>query len=138
MGLDAPRGALHAPTPHAARHFLGELCDEIDRAERRAERLRAIGRAADPLSHGESWIRLSVHKDWACHARPHLHASHSERFDVSIGIDDCEVIAGRIDSTSRAALLAVLAGRGPELHEVWTLLAAAPSSIDVDRLIAAR
>ena len=137
MNAEVSNGGSAALSEASAREFLSRLCDELDAGERRAEQLRGTTRSSPLAQSTEVSVRLSVHKDWSCHARPHLHVRHSERFDVSIGIDDYEVIVGRIDSTSRAAILSVLASRDAELKRVWHLLETAPSEIRVERFVPA-
>ena len=120
--------------------FLLQLCDEIDKAEKRAseERKKEIfGDRFVPefLLKRENKISVEIRKENAKHNAPHIHITHSDKINAAISLIDFSVLAGKIDNKTLKHFRSVLIPKKNELNEIWEELNEKKNSIKVEKLI---
>ena len=120
--------------------FLLQLCDEVYRAEERAqeERKREVfGDKFVPelLLMRKEKVRVDIRKENVNHNAPHIHITHSDKIDVSISLVDFSILAGSIDGKTQKQLLRLLSPKKEELNKIWIELNEKDNSVGAKRMI---
>ena len=120
--------------------LLLQLCGDIYRAIALAEKERKaelFGGNFGPelLVMRKDKIRVEIRKETVRHHAPHMHVSHSDKFDASINLITLDVIEGEIDSKIKKNLINVLKPKQKELLEIWNELNEKDNSIGAEKLI---
>lgn len=120
--------------------FLSELCFRIHRSEARAEEEELAKSFGDGLRNELfvmriDKIKVEIRKENVNHHLPHMHISHSDKFDISISLTNFEVLAGDIGGSSLKALKRVLVPLAEKLNGIWIELNEKDNSIGAERLI---
>lgn len=120
--------------------FLLQLCDEVYRAEERAqeERKREVfGDKFVPelLLMRKEKVKVEIRKENVNHNAPHIHITHSDKIDVSISLVDFSILAGRIDGKTQKQLLRLLSPKKEELNKIWIELNEKDNSVGAKKMI---
>ena len=133
----APRAGTSHTDPHAL--FL-ELCRALYQADQRAKdeyKRELFGDAFVPelLVIREDKVRVEIRKENVSHNAPHLHISHSDKFDASISLKDFSVLAGDIDRKVLKHFVKKLAPLKVQLMQIWNELNDKENSAGAEILI---
>ena len=110
--------------PHS---LLLELCQALHQADQRAKdeyKRELFGDAFIPelLVMRKDKVRVEIRKENVSHNAPHLHISHSDKFDASISLKDFSILAGDIDRKVLKHFLKQLVPVKAQLMEIWNEL----------------
>lgn len=123
-----------------AKEFLLGLCDEIYLAEQvaEAERKREAFGNNPPFElvvARKDKVLVEIHKENVSHHHPHIHISHSDKFDVSISLRDFSILAGDIDGRTIKKILKLLQPKQKQLNEIWNELHNKDNPFGVEKMI---
>ena len=107
--------------------FLKILCKEIHNAEKAAsdEKRREIFGDNPPtelLVMYKYKVRVEIRKEDVSHHEPHMHISHTDKYDISVSLNSFEPLAGEIDRKSMKWLSKTLTHKKDQLLKVWNEL----------------
>jgi len=68
----------------------------------------------------KSKVKIEIRERENNHKSPHIHISHSDKFDVSLSLPDFSVLAGSIDSKTKKYIMNVLMPKKNQLMKIWT------------------
>ena len=80
-------------------------------------------------------VRIEIRKENVNHNAPHIHISHSDKFDVSISLLNFEILSGKIDRKTLKHLLCVIVPNKEKLLEIWNELNEKENSVGAEKLI---
>lgn len=132
--------ALYGEVRMSANDLLLLLCDGVYQAEEfaQAERKREFfGNQFVPelLIMRKDKVRVEIRKENVNHNAPHIHITHSDKFDASISLVDFSLLAGNIDKKTLKHLLKILTPLKAELNKIWVELNERDNSIGVEKMI---
>lgn len=107
--------------------YLLAFCDEIYKAENLAQEERKKELFGDRfvpelILNKKEKVRIEIRKENVNHNAPHIHISHSDKFDVSISLLNFEILSGKIDRKTLKHLLCVIVPNKEKLLEIWNEL----------------
>ena len=116
------------------------ICDEIHLAERAAQEERKIELFGDRyipefLLNKNEKVRVEMWKENVSHNLPHVHVTHSDKFDASISLVDFTILAGKIDRKSHKHICRAMEPHKRDLLEIWDELNEKDNSVGVEKLI---
>ena len=131
---------IHVSFMNKKEKYLLDFCDAIYKAENlaQAERKKEIfGDAFVPelLLNKNEKVRVEIRSENVNHHAPHIHVKHSDRFDVSISLQDFSILAGNIDKKTYKHLLCVLVPNKETLLKIWKELNENENSIGAEKII---
>jgi type I restriction enzyme S subunit len=127
----------HSINPHS---LLSELCQALYQADQQAKdeyKRELFGDAFIPelLLMRKDKVRVEIRKENVSHNAPHMHISHSDKFDASISLKDFSVLAGDIDRKVLKHYLKTLAPLKAQLMQIWNDLNEKENSVAAEVLI---
>lgn len=107
--------------------FLNQLCREIHKAAKLAseERKREVFGDNPPMELLVMYkykVRVEIRKEDNSHHEPHMHISHTDKFDISVSLNTFNVLAGKIDRKEMKQLKQILLPKKEQLLEIWNEL----------------
>jgi hypothetical protein len=131
-----PKDAL----PISASALLAELCGRVQQAHARAEEERKRETFGDShvielLLTRIDKVRVELRKEQVGHHEPHIHITHSDKIDVSVGLRDFRILAGRIDRKTYKHLVAELRPKQQGLLDIWNELNEKDNSVAAERMV---
>lgn len=121
------------------RELLGQLCLIVHRAQELAEQEHRRERFGDTFTEllikRVDEIKIEIRLEHVSHHEPHMHISHSDKFDVSLSLNDFRVLAGEIDRKTWRRIKPVLEQCQPHLMDIWNALNVEGDGVKAQRLI---
>lgn len=107
--------------------FLQKLCREIHKAAKIAseERKREVFGDNPPMELLVMYkykVKVEIRKEDGSHHEPHMHISHTDKFDISVSLNTFDVLAGEIDRKEMKQLNKILLPKKEQLLEIWNQL----------------
>lgn len=120
--------------------FLLRICDEVHQAETKADVERKREAFGDTQFFELVLLRkdkvvVEIYKENAKHHVPHIHISHSDKFDASLSLIDFSVLEGDIDKKSKKFVIPLLKSKQAELLAIWKELQEKEDSVGIRKMI---
>ncbi|WP_139476944.1 DUF4160 domain-containing protein [Aeromonas veronii] len=119
--------------------FIYNFCKIVYQAQKDAEyeyrKEAGVENIFELFIHKKDKISIEIRAEDVSHNEPHLHITHSDKFDVSLSLNDFRVLAGDIDRKTLKKLMPKLNNCHSYLQEIWIALNETGDSIRAHQII---